>query len=158
MTKHTSTPEHSESTDTAIDYSTCYALPIDDILNYVLKDIDSKTFESGIEKGSFQFIYERHKNYLLHNYFNGNVLKYAVKMSEIFNPYNKDSMRLKDLNDIIKDLNKKIRLSKKYKGNEIKLKEMIFDYNYFIKEFKEKSKPIRRLINKHYKLNENGRI
>lgn len=32
---------------------------------------------------------------------------------------------------------------------------MINDYNYLLKEFKEKSKPIRKLINKHYKLNKN---
>ena len=33
MTKHTSTPEHSESTETAIYYSTCYAQPLSIVYN-----------------------------------------------------------------------------------------------------------------------------
>lgn len=138
----------------------CYMIPkdfpSDEVLNYIMKDVDEKTFDIGIEKGSFQFIYERHKNHLVSNYFNGNILQYAITMSELLRPYNEHTLRLKQLNENgIKWLEKRIRLSKKYHGNLIERQEMINDYNYLLKEFKEKSKPIRKLINKHYKLNKN---
>ena len=149
------------STSPAITANRCYVLPkdfpTDEVLNFIMKDVDKKTFEIGIEKGSFQFLYEDKRNYLVQNYFNGNVLQYAITMAEILRPYNKDTLRLKDLNENLKRIKERIRLSKKYKGNPIKMQEMISDYNFLLKEFKEKSKPIRNLFNKHYKLNKNGR-
>ena len=150
------------STSTAITANRCYMLPkdfpIEEVLNYIMKDVDEKTFDLGIEKGSFQFLYESKKNHLVHNYFNDDVLIFSITMFEILKPYNKDTLRLKDLREnCIKWLEKRIRLSKKYGGNPIKRQEMINDYNYFVSEFNEKSKPIRKLINKHYKLNKNGK-
>ena len=149
------------STSTAITANRCYVLPnnfpVDEVLNYVMKDVDKNTFDLGIEKGSFQFLYEDKKKYLISHYFSGNVLQYAITMAEILRPYNRDSLRLKDLNDNIKWLKKRIQLSKKYGGNPIKRGEMIKDYNFFVSEFNEKSRPIRKLINKHLKLNKNGR-
>lgn len=130
--------------------------PKEEVLNYIMKDVDEKTFDLGVEKGSFQFLYESKKNYLVHNYFNGDVLRFSITMFEILKPYNEDTLRLKDLREnCIKWLEKRIRLSKKYGGNPIKLQEMIKDYNYFVSEFNEKSKPIRKLIYKHYKINKN---
>lgn len=116
-----------------------------------MKGVDCDTFEKGIDKGSFQFIYEKHKNYLVSYFFEGSTLKYATTMAEIFRIYNKDALRLKELKTQILILKEKIRLSKKHNGNKIKLQEMVNDCNYFIEEFNDKSKPISKLINKHLK-------
>lgn len=148
MTDLNNTPELEASTNPAINYSTCYAQAI---LDYVMKDIDCYTFDEGISRGSFQFIYERHKNYLVSRFFGGDTLKYGTIMSDIFREYNKDTLRLQELKTQIVSLQEKIRLSKKHNGNRIKLAEMVSDCNYFIKEFNDKSKPIRKLINKYLK-------
>lgn len=147
------------STSTAITANRCYMLPkdfpVDEVINYIMKDVDEKTFDLGVEKGSFQFLYDNKKNHLVTNYFNGDVLRFSIIMSELLSPYNKDALRLSDLRKYINDLKGKITRSKKYNGNPIKLQEMISDYNYFVSEFNEKSKPIRKLINKYIKLNKN---
>lgn len=128
-----------------------------EILNYVMKDVDDKTFQTGIDKGSFQFIYERHRNHLVSNFFNGDVLRYAITLSELFSPFNKDTLRLKDLNDNIKVLSEKIRLSKKWNGCPAKRLEMINDYNFLLTEFNEKSKPAKKIISKYLKQSKNER-
>jgi hypothetical protein len=135
-------------TEAAIVPMQCYAQPI---LDYVMKDIDCYTFDEGISRGSFQFIYERHKNYLVSRFFGGDTLKYGTRMSDVFREYNKDALRLQELKIQIVSLQEKIRLSKKHNGNRIKLVEMVSDCNYFIKEFNDKSKPISKLINKYLK-------
>ncbi len=143
------------STETAILPMQCYVLPkgfpVEEVLNYVMKDVDKNTFDLGVEKGSFQFLYDNKRNYLVHNYFNGDLLRFSITMTEIFRPYNKDTLRLSDLRKYINELKGKITRSKRYNGNPIKMQEMISDYNYFVSEFKEKSKPIRKLINKYLK-------
>lgn len=153
------TQKLNSSTSAAITANRCYMLPndfpVDEVISYIMKDVDEKTFDLGIEKGSFQFLYESKKNHLVHNYFNGDVLRFSITMFEILKPYNKDTLHLRDLLDAIKCLKKHIRLSKKYGDNPIKCQEMVNDYNCFISEFNDKSKPIRRLINKHYKINKN---
>lgn len=122
-----------------------------DILEYIIKRCDDNAFEIGVNKGSFQFLYEKHKNYLLSNYFNGDTLRYSICMSDLMNTYNEHSLRLHDLNNFILSLKGKIRLSKKYKGDINKLNEMISDYNYFISEFRDKSRNIKKLLKKYGK-------
>lgn len=143
------------STETSILPMQCYVLPkgfpVGEVLNYVMKDIDKNTFDLGVEKGSFQFLYDNKRNYLVHNYFNGDLLRFSITMSEIFRPYDKDTLRLSDLRKYINELKGEITRSKRYNGNPIKLQKMVADYNYFVSEFNEKSKPIRKLINKHLK-------
>lgn len=132
--------------------------PTDEIINYIMKSVDAKTFDICLRNGSLQFLYENKKNHLVHTYFGGSTLKYSVKMVEIMKPYNSEALRLSELNEKIKDLKSKITRAKRYNGNRERIIEMLLTHNELVKEFNEKSKPIRRLINKYYKLNKNAGI
>lgn len=104
------------STSSAIAPMQCYVLPkgfpVEEVLNHVMKDVDKKTFDLGVEKGSFQFLYDNKRNYLVHNYFNGDLLRFSITMTEIFRPYNKDTLRLSDLRKYINELKGKNKKQK----------------------------------------------
>lgn len=125
----------------------------EEILKFAIQGVDEDTFNIGVERASFQFIYESQKKQLLVKYFGGNQLKYSITMADIFRPLEHNALRLNELNIKIKELANKIRLSKKWKWDIAKLSEMIKEHNTYCLEFKELSKPIKKILKKHINSN-----
>lgn len=115
-----------------------------EILTDLFKSTSINQFNIAIECYNIQGLYERRKIDLAHKYFDGNMLKYSIYMSDMFNSFqNKDQeKRSKELRDKMYFLLKEIKSKKKYSQPHSK---EVKEYNLMVLESNELNKGILEL-------------
>jgi len=108
-------------------------MKVDDILIDILKRTTIQDWNKYSESFDIQGLYDIHRVYLINKYFDGNALRYGVKMASIFKPYTQDEIRAKELN-------RKVFLFKKYSLNK-RDTESVKEYNMMVSELNRLVKP-----------------
>ena len=118
-----------------------------ELLNYVLNITDLKTFNTAIKKHNLQLIYENKKNSLLYDLFDGQVLKFSTKMSEVFNEVQNTEQAFVSLG-----LEQKIAQLKFSISYDRKNSELIKQHNILVAEFKNINIGVNKMIKQFRKI------
>src|SRR2546427_800392 len=89
-----------------------------EILTYLIDSTPKEVFEIALCNHNIHSLYRRKKNYLLYQYFDGNVLRFSVTMCDMFNLFINEGKQIEaaQLDWEINQLSQAIRRAKKYKS------------------------------------------
>lgn len=107
-----------------------------EIMAYLINNTSKQVFEIALRNHNIHSLYRSRKNFLLYEYFDGNVLRFSVSMCEMFNQFITEGKQIEaaQLNWEISQLSQAIRRAKKYKSPH---SELVKEHNEKIAKYNE---------------------